>query len=87
MNAPKVLNAVKNLAPDVVVVYGTSLIKRALLSVMPKYVINLHAGLSPYYRGAATLYWPIYFMEPQNLGYTFHLIDLKIDHGDILHQY
>ncbi|MDD5547609.1 MAG: formyltransferase family protein [Candidatus Pacebacteria bacterium] len=86
LNSPEVIAAVKEAAPDVVLDYGTCLLKDDLLKVMPKHVINLHAGLSPYYKGAATLYWPIYFMEPQNLGYTMHIIDIQIDHGTILHQ-
>ncbi len=86
LNTEQVIDAVRKSAPDVVLVYGTGLIKSALLSAMPKWVINLHAGLSPYYRGGATLYWPVYFMQPQYVGYTLHIIDTQIDHGAILHQ-
>ena len=85
-NIPEIITAVKRNKPDIVLVYGTKLLKKNLLDVMPRNTINLHAGLSPYYKGAATLYWPIYFMEPQYVGFTFHLIDKKIDHGDIIHQ-
>lgn len=86
LNTPKVLEAFRASAADIVLVYGTGLLKRELLSAMPEWVINLHAGLSPYYRGAATLYWPLYFMSPQYVGYTLHLIDEHIDHGAIIHQ-
>ncbi len=86
LNSVRVIEAIVAAKPDVVLVYGTGLLKEALLAVMPKWLINLHAGLSPYYRGAATLYWPIYFMQPQSVGFTLHLIDKDIDHGAILHQ-
>ena len=85
VNSSKVIKAFKEAKPDVVIVFGVSLLKKELLCVMPKYVINL-SGLSPYYKGAATLFWPFYFMEPQYAGHTFHIIDDKIDHGGILHQ-
>ena len=86
LNTEKTINFVKDLSPDVVIVYGTSLFKKELLSVCPEYTINCHGGLSPWYRGAATLFWPIYFMEPEKIGVTFHIISLRIDHGDIIHQ-
>lgn len=86
VNGPKVIAAIKESKPDVVLVYGTGLLSRELLEFMPLHTINLHAGLSPFYRGAATLYWPIYFMQPQAVGFTFHKIDPAIDSGDIIHQ-
>ena len=85
VNSQEVIEAIKKANPDVVIVFGTALLKKDLLDGMPKFVINL-SGLSPYYKGAATLFWPFYFMEPQYAGHTFHIIDSKIDHGPILHQ-
>ena len=46
----------------------------------------MHLGLSPFYKGSATLFWPFYFLEPQFAGVTFHKISKKVDAGDILHQ-
>lgn len=86
LNSSKVITAVKETKPSLVLVYGIGLLKKELLAILPKNTINLHAGLSPWYKGAATLYWPVYFMEPQYVGFTFHLIDEKIDHGSIIHQ-
>lgn len=62
------------------IVFGCGLIKK------PVKAINLHLGLSPRYRGAATLFWPFYFLEPQFAGVTFHYIVDEPDAGDILHQ-
>lgn len=86
LNSQKIVNALQESHAEAVIVYGTGLLKSPLLSIAPRWVINLHAGLSPYYRGAATLYWPIYFMEPQSVGFTLHLIDEHIDSGPIIHQ-
>ena len=47
----------------------------------------MHLGLSPWYRGSATLFWPFYFLQPQFAGVTFHQITAKADAGAILHQY
>ena len=72
--------------PDVCFIFGTNLIKDNLLTVMPRLSINLHLGLSPWYRGSATLFWPFYNLQPQFAGSTFHQIINEPDAGDILHQ-
>ena len=72
--------------PDVVLIFGSDLIKEPLLSMLPRHTLNLHLGLSPRYRGAATLFWPFYFMEPTYAGSTFHYIVSEPDAGDIIHQ-
>ncbi len=84
-NTPKIIETVKKAKPDIVLVFGTPLIRKNFLDILPPFTINL-GGLSPYYKGSATLFWPFYFMEPQYAGHTFHIIDSGIDHGDILHQ-
>ena len=52
-----------------------------------KRFINLHLGLSPYYKGSGTNFWPIANNEFQFLGATFMLIDEGVDSGPIIHQF
>jgi methionyl-tRNA formyltransferase len=47
---------------------------------------NIHGGLSPWYRGAITHFWPSYMLEPQLTGMTVHELTAKIDGGAIVHQ-
>ena len=47
-------------------------------------IVNLHLGLSPYYRGTATNFYPLVNEEPEYVGATIHLIDTGIDTGPIL---
>lgn len=68
------------------VIFGSSLITSKVRSFLPKLTINLHLGLSPRYKGAATLFWPFYFLEPQFAGSTFHLLLDSPDSGNIIHQ-
>ncbi|HNQ21839.1 MAG TPA: formyl transferase [Phycisphaerae bacterium] len=68
---------------DMVVVYGTNLIKQPLLGGWPGRMLNLHLGLSPYYRGTATNFYPLLNDEPEYVGATIHLIDPGIDSGPI----
>jgi folate-dependent phosphoribosylglycinamide formyltransferase PurN len=85
-NDPDVFTWVKNLQPDVVLLYGTSIIKPPLLSYYEGHIINLHLGLSPYYRGSGTNFWPLVDGLPECVGATIHLATLTVDGGDILCQ-
>ena len=78
----KVLNRIK---PDIIFTFGVSLIPPKLIKIMPRYSINLHSGLAPYYKGTACNFWPFYFLEPNWAGMTFHLLSNKLDSGKILH--
>lgn len=75
-----------DLDPDLLVVYGSSLIKDPLLSEYQGRILNVHLGLSPYYRGTGTNFWPLVNGEPEYVGATFMYIDEGVDTGEIIHQ-
>jgi methionyl-tRNA formyltransferase len=68
------------------VAYGCSLIKDPLLSEYEGRFLNVHLGLSPYYRGTGTNFWPLVNGEPEYIGATFMHIDEGVDTGEIIHQ-
>ena len=84
LNAPETLSFLESAAVDTVVVYGTNLIKPPLLDGWPGRMINMHLGLSPYYRGTATNFYPLLNEEPEYVGATIHLLAAGIDTGAIL---
>jgi len=86
LNSQLTSNFIKKINPNLVLVFGCGIILEPLASVLPKNTINLHLGLSPRYRGSATLFWPFYFLEPNYSGSTFHYIIDEPDAGDIIHQ-
>lgn len=86
LNTQKVKKIIKQFQPDKCLIFGTQLIKEPIFSILPRFTLNIHLGLSPYYRGSATLFWPFYFLQPDYAGVTIHKITNKIDSGDILHQ-
>lgn len=71
---------------DIACIFGTALIKEPLMSSLPADKINMHGGLSPWYRGTATHFWPFYNMQPQFCGSTLHQISPQVDAGAIIHQ-
>jgi len=86
LNAEKTSKWLRDKSPDIVLIFGSDMIKDSLYSSLPQESINLHLGLSPRYRGAATLFWPFYFLEPNLAGSTFHYIISEPDAGEIIHQ-
>lgn len=85
-NAPEVFEWVEGMRPDAVVLYGTSIIRPPLLDRYDGRMINMHLGLSPYYRGAGTNFWPLVDNRPECVGATIHLAVLKVDAGAMLTQ-
>lgn len=51
-----------------------------------KVIINTHPSLLPKYRGLHSLAWAMLNFE-EELGFTIHLMNDKIDDGDILEQF
>jgi folate-dependent phosphoribosylglycinamide formyltransferase PurN len=83
-NDPAVIDAIRQARPDVVLVFGTGLLKRPLLDAFAGRLINIHLGLSPYYRGAGTNFWPLVNREPEFCGATIHFLDEGVDTGPII---
>lgn len=77
---------IKKLKPDIIAVFGTSLLKEKIIDICPEKIINMHLGLSPYYRGSAANFWPLYDNKLEYVGVTIHFLDKGIDSGNIIHQ-
>jgi folate-dependent phosphoribosylglycinamide formyltransferase PurN len=73
-------------APAVVVVHGTRLISRSVLETIRVPVLNVHAGVTPRYRGVHGGYWALREGRRDLVGSTVHLVDPGIDTGGILAQ-
>lgn len=86
VNTPETLAHIQEFAPDVLVAYGCSLLQPTLLQNFYRRVLNVHLGLSPYYRGTATNFWPLVNGEPEYVGATIMYMDKGIDTGEIIHQ-
>ena len=84
INHPDVIKLIDRYQPDLIIVFGTSLLKGALLEKGRLGIINLHGGLSPDYRGADCTFWALYNQEPEKVGCTVHYINAGIDTGNII---
>ena len=86
INNQKTLDFIAKNQPDILITFGIGILNRNFLSVAPKEIWNIHGGLSPWYKGAITHFWPSYHLQPQYTGCTIHYINSKIDAGAIIHQ-
>jgi folate-dependent phosphoribosylglycinamide formyltransferase PurN len=86
LNAPRTEAFLRGLAPDVILSYGVHKLSPAIIATAQRAAWNIHGGLSPWYRGTATHFWPSYMLEPQMTGMTLHTLTAAIDGGDVVHQ-
>lgn len=86
LNGKKTAQFIREGDFDVVISYGVHKLSPELLDLMPPTRWNTHGGLSPWYRGVITLFWPSYMREPQKAGMTLHELTSKLDAGPIVHQ-
>ncbi|MDA8103786.1 MAG: formyl transferase [Nitrospiraceae bacterium] len=86
INSSGFASFLRELKPDIITVLGSSVISPEIISVPARAMINIHSGLSPYYRGTWSYGWPIVNNEPEYIGATVHYIDPGIDTGDIIFQ-
>lgn len=85
LNSTRVADFVAERDPDACFIFGVDIIRDPVMSQLPAWRLNLHLGLSPWYRGSATLFWPFYFLQPQFAGATLHQIIPSPDAGAIVH--
>lgn len=71
--------------PELLFAHGTSMVKGQIINTA-HLALNLHWGLSPYYRGSYCTEWALLNWDPYNIGVTIHKLAQKIDGGDILAQ-
>ena len=74
------------LKSDLYVVFGSSYIKGDLVDFLIKQkALNIHAGVSPYYRGTDCNFWALFNDNPHLVGTTIHLLSKGLDNGPILY--
>lgn len=85
INSEAVISRLKEFQPDLLLVHGTSLVSKGVIG-QAELALNLHWGLSPYYRGTHCTEWALINWDPYNIGVTIHKLSKIIDGGEILAQ-
>lgn len=85
-NADEAIRLLRELRPKIVVVSGTRILSRKLLTSIDAPFVNMHAGITPAFRGVHGAYWALAERQPERCGVTVHLVDPGVDTGQILAQ-
>lgn len=73
-------------APDILLLYGTNIIKKNILDIPKIGTLNSHSALLPKYRGGKSEFWILKNNEPKYAGVTIHWVTPGLDEGDIFLQ-
>ena len=72
----------KRVAPDVVVLGGSRILRQHIIEIPTLGVLNAHPGLLPKYRGVDVIPWAI--LNGDDIGVTLHFIDKGVDTGPVV---
>lgn len=83
--------SVETLAPaltaDLIFIFGSSWIRGPLVeALIERQAINLHMGVSPWYRGTACNFWASYDGLYERIGGTVHFLSKGLDSGPVILQ-
>lgn len=83
LNSDEAYARIAAVRPDALLVYGTGIVGRRLLTLPAQIALNMHTGISPYYRGHACAFWPLFNGDLDRLGATVHECTADVDGGRI----
>jgi len=84
INSVEIVKNVKEFSPELFLLQGGKILKKDFLdSLKNTYILHLHLGLVPYYRGGNSQFWSIYNNKINENGFTIQSVDLGIDTGSI----
>ena len=85
-NSDEAIERLRAANAALVVVNGTRILTRHTLQAAGMPFINLHAGITPTFRGGHGAYWALATGRPDLAGTTIHWIDTGIDTGTVIKQ-
>ncbi|MEK4083237.1 formyltransferase family protein [Psychrobacillus sp. FSL K6-1415] len=85
LNSAETIEWVKSQQFDLAISYGVHKLSDELLEALGGNAWNIHGGLSPWYKGNTTLFWPFYMLRPNWAGMTIHRLSSRLDAGEIVH--
>jgi hypothetical protein len=83
LNSAEARDAIAALAPDVLLVHGTGILKSETFGLAPL-AVNVHCGILPDYRGHDSTFWALATGDYDNVGVSLHVIDAGVDTGRLV---
>ena len=85
LHAPECLARLRDLQPDLGIVFACYRLRRSLFSIPRLGTLNLHLGKAPEFRGSSPGFYELLAGVPE-IGVTVHRVDDGLDSGPILLQ-
>lgn len=84
INSFKTLNLIKEIEPNLGILFGTKKVDVKIINAFKKNLINIHRGIMQKYRGLDSEYWAIYNKDFDSVGATIHFVNKYLDKGKII---
>ena len=75
---------IKSMSPDLIITFGTGIVKHYIFNTAKWGTINIHRGQIDKYRGLDSDLWAIKNEDFDNIGVAIHYVDEDLDTGDVL---
>lgn len=85
LNDQAVVGRLASLGEVTLVVHASTIVRPSVLNECVR-TLNVHWGLSPYYRGTRCTEWALLHWDVQNIGVTVHELSAHVDAGAIIGQ-
>lgn len=85
INDPQALKAAKEFSPDLVLIFGTSLLRKKWFELNVP-IVNSHLGIIPRYRGRMSWFWAILEKNFDSIGISIHNVTKIADGGELILQ-
>tara|TARA_X000000950_G_scaffold91466_2_gene115161 strand:+ start:17814 stop:18581 length:768 start_codon:yes stop_codon:yes gene_type:complete len=84
VNSDAARKIIKDSDADFILVSGTRILSKKTLGCTKTKFLNIHAGITPSYRGVHGGYWALLNAEPELCGVTLHYLDVGVDTGPVI---
>lgn len=83
INEEKCLSFAKKQNPDVIIIYGTGIVKKGFIDGVNVPILNIHTGILPKYRNVHSDFWAFKNKDYKQIGTSIIYLDAGVDTGDI----
>ncbi len=86
VNEKKCIDIVKKHSPDLLLVYGSGIIKEKTIDALQTDIYNIHSSILPYYRNVHSDFWAFLNKDYKKIGITIFKLNTGVDTGSIAMQ-
>lgn len=83
VNDDACISVIQKKGPDMILTYGTGILKSDTIKKLGKNIYNIHSSILPYYRNVHSDFWAYMDNRKDLIGVTIFKLDAGIDTGDI----